>query len=116
MANKKAPNPPANAQAEADKQAAEAKAAEEKAQQEAAEAAAAKEAAAKEAAEAKAAQDKADAEAAAADQVSGPRVADRKSVTTKNGIIGPGESISAGMLAGGQKAFDQLVKMKVIIK
>lgn len=69
--------------------------------------------------EADAAKAKADAEAEKAKE-KGKKypyaVAKGKSITTKQGVIGPGDEIKAEWLPMGKDALDQLVKSKYVIK
>lgn len=67
--------------------------------------------------EADAAKAKADAEAEKAKEKKYPyAVAKGKSITTKQGVIGPGDEIKAEWLPTGKDALDQLVKSKYVIK
>lgn len=58
----------------------------------------------------------ADAKAPAAPEKKGPHIAKGKSITTKRGILGPGASVAARDLNGGEETFAKLVKAGYIDK
>ncbi len=94
------------------------KAAAKKAEEEAAAKKAEEEAAAKKAEEeaaAKKAEEEAAAKKAAAEKPDWV-VAEGKSITSKKGVLAPGNEVKEEYLGGGKKSFDALKKQKIVVK
>ena len=43
-------------------------------------------------------------------------VAEGKSITSKKGILAPGDKVKVAYLSGGEKSFESLKKQKIVVK